>query len=64
MKIGFFQFQPAQNDVKANSEKIYDALIDKDFDLMVLPELANSGYMFSSAEELDNASENIPSGIF
>ncbi len=64
MKIGFFQFRPAQNDVKANSEKIYDALIDKDFDLMVLPELANSGYMFSSAEELDNASENIPSGIF
>lgn len=64
MKIGFFQFQPAQNDVKANAEKIYDYLIDKDFDLMVLPELANSGYLFNSPEEVDASSENIPSGVF
>jgi predicted amidohydrolase len=64
MEIGFFQFQPLQNDAKANAEKIYDTLIDKEFDLMVLPELANSGYLFSSAEGLDSASENIPSGIF
>ncbi len=64
MKIGFFQSRPLQNDVKANAEKIYNSLIDKEFDLMVLPELANSGYLFSSREELEDASENIPSGIF
>ncbi|MBS1514571.1 MAG: acyltransferase [Bacteroidetes bacterium] len=64
MKIGFFQFKPERGDVKHNAEKIYDSLIDKDFDLMVLPELANSGYLFANSEELESASENIPSGIF
>ena len=64
MKIGFFQFKPERGDVKHNAEKIYDSLIDKDFDLMVLPELANSGYLFANSEELESASENIPGGIF
>lgn len=64
MKMGFFQFAPQRGDVRGNVDKVYSALIDKDFDLMVLPELANSGYLFESKEELDASAENIPSGVF
>ena len=64
MKIGFLQFKPEFGSVKLNSEKIYKTLIDKDFDLMVLPELANSGYLFSNFGELESTAEEIPNSIF
>ncbi|RPI18350.1 MAG: hypothetical protein EHM58_05825 [Ignavibacteriae bacterium] len=64
MKAGYFQFKPAFCKPEKNIEKINTALKDKDFDLIVLPELANSGYFFSSFDEVESASEEIPSGKF
>jgi predicted amidohydrolase len=64
MKIGYFQFKPEFCKPDENIEKIESALKDKNFDLIVLPELANSGYFFSSFDELLKTSEEIPDGIF
>ncbi len=65
MKIGFLQFKPLFGQVESNLDKL-SSMIEKapDFDLLVLPELANSGYVFSSKDELLKASETIPDGLF
>jgi predicted amidohydrolase len=64
MKIGFLQFEPALLNVNVNKAKVEELIKDKDFDLLVLPELANSGYLFSSNEEVSASSEQIPRGDF
>lgn len=64
MKIGFLQFKPDFGKVRENISKIEDMISDKDFDLLVLPELANSGYLFTSREELEEYSERASDGIF
>jgi predicted amidohydrolase len=64
MRAGCLQFKPAFCDVNANIAKIRKLLKNKEFDLMVLPELANSGYLFSDTDELKKASEEIPAGPF
>lgn len=64
MKIGFLQFKPEFGKVKENISKIENMIFEKDFDLLVLPELANSGYLFVSKEELEEYSERASDGIF
>ncbi len=64
MLAGCLQFKPEFCDVNANISKIRGLLKDKKFDLMVMPELANSGYLFSTVDELKKASEEIPGGPF
>lgn len=64
MKIGFLQFKPEFGKVKENISKIENMIFEKDFDLLVLPELANSGYLFTSKEELEEYSEKASDGIF
>lgn len=65
MKVGFLQFKPLFGQVESNLDKL-STMIEKapDFDLLVLPELANSGYVFTSKDELMKASEIIPNGSF
>jgi len=65
MKIGFLQFAPALGDVRATMRTI-DRLIDRTIpvDLLVLPELCNSGYNFQSAEQAWETSEEIQDGVF
>ena len=65
MKIGFIQFAPVLGDVQATIRKI-DGLIDqtKITDILVLPELCNSGYNFTSFEEAWETSEKIENSIF
>lgn len=66
MKAGFLQFKPKLCDVNSNISKV-SKLIDKfniNVDLLVLPELSNSGYLFTSAEQAANVSEFIPNGVF
>ena len=65
MKIGFIQFAPVLGDVQATIRKI-DGLIDqtKITDILVLPELCNSGYNFTSFEEAWETSEEIENSIF
>ena len=65
MKIGFIQFAPVLGDVQATIRKI-DGLIDqtKTTDILVLPELCNSGYNFTCFEEAWKTSEEIENSIF
>jgi len=64
MKIGYLQFEPELGKAKRNSEKV-ESFISKDsFDLLVIPELANSGYLFNEPEELVKVSENPDTGKY
>lgn len=64
MRAGFLQFQPEFGKPESNIEKIRELISAEDFDLIVLPELANSGYLFSIRDELIRLSENIPGGRY
>jgi predicted amidohydrolase len=65
LKIGFIQFAPVLGDIDATIRKI-DGLIDQSqiTDILVLPELCNSGYNFTSFEEAWKTSESIENSIF
>ena len=65
MKVGFLQFQPDLLNVEQNIDKISKLIESTDsFDLLVIPELANSGYVFVDKKELEQVAEEIPSGYF
>ena len=64
MKVGFLQFKPELLDTGRNIDTITNFLKDIDFDLMVLPELANSGYLFTAKDQLYEVAEEIPYGRF
>ncbi len=52
MKVGFLQFYPKLFHEKQNLIEIKGLLENVDADLIVLPELATSGYIFADKEEL------------
>lgn len=62
MKAGFYQFTPEFGNIKHNLQKVLDAAASVETDLLVLPELFNTGYQFTSREEAKSLSEKIPSG--
>ena len=62
MKIGFVQFEPLFGDVDRNLQRAGDLIRGSDADLLVLPELFNTGYVFTSKEEAASLSEQIPQG--
>ena len=65
MKIGFLQFEPKHLDSTFNAKFIQIILDSADFDLMVLPELANTGYLHDDQTALFDTSEPADgSGIF
>ncbi len=64
MKVGYLQFKPKFGDIESNTGRVEELVSNKDFDLLVLPELANSGYLFSKWDELEKLSDKIPSGKF
>ncbi len=59
MKIGYLQFAPVFGDIEANTRHL-EALLEsgKDADLLVLPELASTGYRFASRREALSLSQN------
>ena len=57
MRVGFLQFNPIRKNVKQNMDCIKTLLAPHTFDLMVLPELANSGYLYEAPADLIPFSE-------
>ncbi|MFT5395314.1 MAG: putative amidohydrolase [Gammaproteobacteria bacterium] len=51
MKVGFYQFRPLFGKLEHNCNKILSVLESSDADLVVLPELALSGYYFKDKAE-------------
>jgi len=66
MKIALLQFKPLLCKPAENITRIQELVSDckDEYDILVMPELANSGYLFSSREEALSASEDIPNGSF
>ena len=63
MRVGFYQFCPKLGDIDYNLGKIEEKLHSaRRLDLMVLPELCNSGYNFKSKNEALELSEPVPGG--
>lgn len=52
MRIGFLQFNPSFGEKNKNFSKVRNLLEDMTADVIVLPELFNTGYTFLSKEEL------------
>lgn len=61
-RVSVLQFEPRLLDVKENLTRLETLLRGLETDLVVLPELCTSGYVFSSREEVDSISEEIPTG--
>jgi len=62
MRVGFYQSNPVFGKVKENVEQAVQEISRVSADLIVLPELFNSGYQFVSKQEVSELAENIPSG--
>ena len=62
MRIGFLQFAPEPGAVRANIDHIAGALSGVRAELMVLPELCTTGYLFASRSELARLAEPVPAG--
>ena len=62
MRVGLYQNDPVFGEVGENIERAVGDLEDVDADLLILPELFNTGYQFASGRETDRLSEEIPSG--
>ncbi|MBN1592586.1 MAG: acyltransferase [Candidatus Coatesbacteria bacterium] len=62
MKVGFLQFCPQRGQVKENLRTIIGLIDGQECDLWVLPELCNTGYLFSDPDEAWDLAEEIPSG--
>jgi predicted amidohydrolase len=64
LRVGFLQFEPVFGDVTGNLARIEAALEPARgrADLLVLPELATTGYNFTSREELAGLAEPVPDG--
>jgi len=56
-QIALAQFKPIRKDVSANIRKLQHLLHNIKADLIVLPELANTGYLYASQEKLRPFSE-------
>ena len=62
MRVGLLQFAPRHGDVRANLDHIARALSNVQADLIVLPELCTTGYLFASRSEIARLSEPVPAG--
>ena len=66
MKVSYIQFRPALGNKKRNVRHILfllEEVLKDEVDLVVLPELCNTGYVFRSKNDLKKLAEEIPEGI-
>lgn len=62
MKVGFVQSSPKFGDVERNVDRALRRVERADAELLVLPELFNTGYRFRSVKEAFSLAEEIPNG--
>lgn len=62
MRVGYYQFSPVFGEINANLDTVTTAISSLECDLLVLPELAMSGYQFISKEEMVSFAEPVPEG--
>jgi predicted amidohydrolase len=62
MKVGFAQLDVAFREKEGNVKHALDALSNLKADLIVLPELFNTGYCFPDKRALNALSEDVPDG--
>ncbi|MFP4497309.1 MAG: nitrilase-related carbon-nitrogen hydrolase [Vulcanimicrobiota bacterium] len=62
MKVGYLQFAPVLWNRDYNVSKAIEMLEEVDFDLMVIPELFNTGYLFTKKEQLEKLGEDARTG--
>ena len=62
MKVGLYQFAPVFGDVQANLDSVASQIESIKCDLLVLPELAMTGYQFVSKDEVMSLAEPVPDG--
>lgn len=62
MRVGFVQMNPKLLRVEENVDRALRFLERTRADLMVLPELFNTGYNFGSRSEVERVAERVPSG--
>lgn len=58
LRVGFYQFYPHFGNVKHNREKVIKRLSEIEADILVLPELAFTGYHFKDRGELEPLAED------
>ena len=58
MRVGYYQYAPQFGEVEKNLDAVIGHLESIDCDLLVLPELAMSGYQFCSLEEVEKLAES------
>jgi len=57
VKVGYVQFRPKFGDKEYNGSKMIDMASTLDAEVIVFPELANTGYVFKSKEEIVTLAE-------
>ncbi len=62
MRVGYLQFCPRFGNKERNLSRVEEMLHGIEADLMVLPELFNTGYLFLFKEEVARWAEPIPDG--
>ncbi|MFP4267662.1 MAG: nitrilase-related carbon-nitrogen hydrolase [Spirochaetaceae bacterium] len=60
MKIGYYQYAPEFGNLEENRRRIVEAVRSSDADLLVLPELATSGYYYPDTETAYRLGEPVP----
>jgi predicted amidohydrolase len=63
MKIGYYQYAPEFHDPETTLKRIERALTGVEADLIVLPELALSGYLFADRQETAACAEPVPGPV-
>ncbi|MFP4459048.1 MAG: nitrilase-related carbon-nitrogen hydrolase [Candidatus Zixiibacteriota bacterium] len=59
MKVGYLQFKPKFGDTKFNLDKIEELSSGAKMDILVLPELCTTGYLFLESDNLDDFAETL-----
>ena len=65
LKVAAIQFEPVVGQVERNRKKIVELVgkaVAEEVELMVIPELSNSGYVFNNRREAFQCSEIVPDG--